>query len=186
MKHLFNRDGGAIRRAVARRVAVWRALATARRDTQRALARRGLRRVLIVCHGNIYRSPFAEAVLRDRLGADVEVRSAGFHAVADRPSPQPHVAMCQEFGVSLAAHRSRVVTDDDLAWADLIVLMDRRNWLALSGMRADPDKLVWLGALGPGRLEIADPYGLGPSAAAVIVKELNFAVRQLALRLGHG
>ena len=175
--------GNALIMALWRRIAVWRALWMARRDTERALQHGRPRKLLVVCHGNIYRSPFVEAVLEELLGPEFEVRSAGFHPVDGRRSPLPHVEMCHSFGVSLADHRSRVVSRDDLLWAELIILMDRRNWLGLAGIGADRGKLVWLGALNGDDIEIPDPYGMAPVAAEAVVRKLDAACRALVLRL---
>lgn len=162
---------------------MWRALSTARRDTERALSRGRPRKLLVVCYGNIYRSPFAQVMLTGLLGSEFEVRSSGFHPIANRASPPSHVEMCKSFGVSLTSHRSRIVSRADLDWADVVVLMDRRNWLALSSMGTDRAKLVWLGALGEGDVEILDPYDLSPADARVVVQQLDVACRGLVLRL---
>src|SRR5688572_31385329 len=124
----------AIRRILAslgRRWRAARAVAGAGAATRSRLARGAIRRVLIVCYGNIYRSAFIAEYLRKHLGERVEVRGGGFHQKVGRPSPPDHVRMCAERGVDLAGHRSRCIDAADLEWADTIVLMDRHNWLAL-------------------------------------------------------
>src|SRR5690606_11208713 len=104
-----------------------RALAQARQDSHRRLQSGPVRRVLVVCYGNIYRSPFAAVGLRQQLPADVEVRSSGFHRTAERASPDRHVQMSRGYGVELAGHRSATLTAQDLQWADFVVFMDRHN-----------------------------------------------------------
>lgn len=144
--------------AIAWRMRCQRAALTAGRHSRAVLESGSPRRLLVVCYGNIYRSPYAARLLGDRLGSAYEVRSTGFHRVADRPSPPAHVEMSLQSGVDLRAHRSTIVTAADLQWADAIVLMDRHHWQALRKLGADPEKLIWLGAL-DGGAEIADPYG---------------------------
>lgn len=155
----------------------------ARHNTQQRLARGSIRRVLVICYGNIYRSAFVGQYLLDSLRDAVEVRSAGFHPVLGRPSPPAHVEMSRQFGVDLSGHRSALVGLGDLEWADAIVLMDRHNWAALEDLGADPAKLVWLGALLPDTLEITDPYSMDPDAARVIVTRLYNAAAALAEQL---
>ena len=121
----------------------------------------------------------AEA-LRQALPGALEVRSAGFHAKTGRPSPEAHVRMSQSVGVDLSAHRSSLVSADDLAWADLIVFMDRHNWARLRELQAPEAKLLWLGGLMPGDVEIPDPYGLGPEAARAVVDRLAACTAVLA------
>jgi protein-tyrosine phosphatase len=166
-------------RAIRLRLAVRRALAAARTGSLHAVSSRPVRRVLVLCYGNIYRSPFAAEALRAAVPS-LEVRSAGFHRREGRPSPDAHVHMSGELGVDLSAHRSRVVTRDDLDWADLIVFMDRHNWAKLLELRAAPGKLVWLGALAPGDVEIPDPYGHGESEARAVIERLKACTAALA------
>ena len=164
-----------ISRAVDRRRRAAIAVARARSTTQRRLRGAAIRRVLVVCYGNIYRSPFVGESLRRQLGARIEVRTAGFHAVSGRPSPERHVQMCDRLSVPLASHRSNVITREDLEWADTIVFMDRHNWHALVTMGAERSKLVWLGALSDGPVEIADPYNMEAPAAERLLARLQAA-----------
>lgn len=90
-------------------------------------------RVLMVCMGNICRSPTAEGVLRARLAAaglegQVEVDSAGTHdyhvgAPPDHRS-QDHAA---RRGVDLSTLRARQVCAGDFERFDLLLAMDRDN-----------------------------------------------------------
>lgn len=166
-------------KAIRTRLAVRRAMASARADNARALSK-PIRRVLVMCYGNIYRSPFVAEALRAALPGQLEVRSAGFHAKTGRPSPEAHVRMSQSLGVDLAAHRSSLVSGEDLAWADLVVFMDRHNWARLRDLGAPADKLLWLGGLEPGDVEIPDPYGLDPEAARAVVDRLAACTAALA------
>jgi protein-tyrosine phosphatase len=167
------------------RIGAKRALRDARASSVRALALHGgpTARILVVCHGNIYRSPLVAARLGELLGPGRVIVSAGFHPVGDRPSPDAHIDMSRRLGVDLTQHRSRVVADADFAAADLIVLMDQRNWVSLKRAEADESKFVWLGAMGPNPMEIPDPYGLDAAAAEAIVMRLLLCTEELAKRL---
>jgi protein-tyrosine-phosphatase len=169
--------------SLGRRWRAARAVAGAGPATQARLGRGAIRRVLVVCYGNIYRSAFIAEYLRGHLGERVDVRGGGFHQKVGRPSPPDHVRMCAERGVDLAAHRSRCVDAADLEWADTIVLMDRHNWLALDAAGADPAKLVWAGILAGGPAEIVDPYGRAEGDARHIVDRLARAASELARRI---
>lgn len=124
--------------------------------------------LLVVCHGNICRSPFAAALLRQALGpVGVRVDSAGF-VRPERPAPPEAVAAAARRGVDLAGHRSRLLTPDLARAADLIVVMDpvqQRHVRERFG-RAARDLIV-LGDLDPappegGRVRtIVDPIGQG-------------------------
>ena len=134
---------------------------------------------MVVCYGNIYRSPYVAELLRERLANSVQVRSSGFHTIVDRPSPPAHVQMSGRAGVSLVRHRSSRLNSDDLAWADAIVVMDRYNWRDLRRMGADPGRLIWLGSLDGGG-EIPDPYGLPLQEAERIMQRAHRCSEALA------
>lgn len=170
--------------ALSRRMRAYVALAAARHCTRRRLKAGQIRRVLVVCYGNIYRSAFVAKCLRDALSEDVQVRDAGFHTKAGRPVPERHLKMSDRWGVSLAKHRSKVVSPEDLDWADTIILMDRHNWDSLRAMDAARSKLVWLGGLTAGPVEIKDPYNLDDKAAARIVQRMHECCVQFVRSVG--
>jgi protein-tyrosine phosphatase len=88
-------------------------------------------RVLFVCHGNIMRSPVAEAMLKRelfKLGvASLKVSSAGLHAVAGRSADPRALSVSREFGVSLVQHRSQLLTARLVDASDLVLVMDIVN-----------------------------------------------------------
>lgn len=85
--------------------------------------------ILMVCTGNICRSPMAEFLLRDRaarLRLPVQVSSAGL--VCDHEPAQPHaVDTLERVGLDLTAHRSRIIDYPILAASDLIIGMESRH-----------------------------------------------------------
>jgi protein-tyrosine phosphatase len=117
--------------------------------------------VLVVCHGNICRSPFAAARLAGELApAGVRVESAGFIG-RNRACPPEAVTAASRRGVDLAAHRSQLLTPEVARRADLIIVMDPAQGLAIRGRfgRQHRDILV-LGDLDPAPLAmrtIQDP-----------------------------
>lgn len=175
MRNWVRRAGSAI----AWRMRCWWAALGAVRHSRAALNAGSPRNIVVVCYGNIYRSPYAARLLGDRLGPAFQVRSAGFHREAGRPSLPAHVEMSLQSGVDLRAHRTAVITVDDIEWADAIVLMDRHNWQALRQRGADPARLVWLGAFDGGG-EIPDPYGLPPDDARRIMHRVHRCTEALA------
>src|SRR6266704_3753354 len=96
-----------------------------RRHVREALRRRPPpAAVLVVCHGNICRSPFAAALLAADLAArGARVESAGFIG-PNRRCPPAAVTVAARRGVDLSAHRSNLLTADLAHAADLIVVMD--------------------------------------------------------------
>ena len=129
-------------------------------------------RVLLVCMGNICRSPTAEGVLRyfiknNNLGDKVEVDSAGTHGyhVGEAPDSRTQRAAAVR-GYNLSQLRARKVARQDLDYFDLILAMDKSN---LDNLRrlATPEqqeriKLFMDYAKSFDDDEVPDPYyGLG-------------------------
>ncbi len=132
-----------------------------RRAARRRVAGLRPKRILVLCHGNICRSPFAEAALRSRLEpAVVDVSSAGF-ILPGRPAPPLALEVASERGYDLSEHRSRVVTHADVAAADLVLVMtpEQRHDVR-SRFGAPIDAVLLLGDFDPGAIErrlIRDP-----------------------------
>ena len=90
-------------------------------------------RVLMVCMGNICRSPTAEAVLRHLLKEHapelpVEVDSAGTHGYhVGEPPDRRAIAHAARRGVDLSALRARRLTADDFHQFDYVLCMDETN-----------------------------------------------------------
>ena len=178
---------GALPRALWLRLLHQWALLGARRYSTARLRVQPRRRLLVMCYGNIYRSPFVATWLGAHLADKnvFEIRSAGFHLVSARPSPREYVGLAKKYNVDLELHRSRVVTPADLEWADAIVIMDRYNWERLQpfGVKVQ-DKIVWLGAFAEGGpIEIEDPYALPAARVQAIVEQMRNAAEGLTQQL---
>ncbi|HLW35350.1 MAG TPA: serine hydroxymethyltransferase [Chthoniobacterales bacterium] len=73
-----------------------------------------MKNVLFVCTGNICRSPIAEGLFRHLIGnrKDIEVGSAGVHAVRGQPPSLYAVQVCEADGVDISDQRSQPLTAD--------------------------------------------------------------------------
>lgn len=85
--------------------------------------------ILVICVGNICRSPTAEYVLKEKLAnkPGVNVSSAGLGALVNKPVDPTALAIMQEHGIDASAHRARQVTTDMLAGADLVLAMEPKH-----------------------------------------------------------
>ncbi|MCH2021415.1 MAG: low molecular weight phosphotyrosine protein phosphatase [Saprospiraceae bacterium] len=87
---------------------------------------------LMVCLGNICRSPLAEGILKTKVkeaGLDWEVDSAGtssYH-VGDLPDRRS-IGVAQSHGLDITYQRSRQFTLQDLDYFDVVYVMDTQNY----------------------------------------------------------
>ena len=144
------------------------------------------RNVLFLCYGNICRSPLAELIARDALRGH-DVASAGFHMTVDRPSPDHMKRAALKLDVDMDSHRSRKVTQQDIDRADLVLVMDWKNYTQL--IRAFPEakaKSTFLGLFAPSpAIEIDDPYEFTGERVDQIADQIKLSTIGLADALGR-
>lgn len=85
--------------------------------------------ILVVCTGNICRSPMAEGLLRQRIlrrsgKPTVRVHSAGTHGLDGEPAAPLAVQAADEMGIDISAHRARSLDREMARRADLILVME--------------------------------------------------------------
>jgi protein-tyrosine phosphatase len=129
-------------------------------------------RVLVVCMGNICRSPMAEGLLRKRLGGQplpftVHVESAGTHGFHAGAAPDDRAqAAARRRGVNISGLRARAVQAEDFGEFDLILAMDEDNEAHLREMAGDEHRhkiRLFLASTDDGRRRsVPDPYYGGP------------------------
>ena len=79
-------------------------------------------RILVVCTGNICRSPVAEAFLRQQL-PKCQVSSAGLGALEGKPVASFARQLAEADGLDVAHHQARQLSDTMIQKADLILVM---------------------------------------------------------------
>ena len=139
--------------------------------------------ILVLCHGNICRSPLVESCLKELLPPDrFAIRSSGFIPRTLRQSPREYARLAKKEGVDLSAHRSALVNEGDLSWADLVVIMDEGNNRELSDF--DPSALVKAVRLGAwsheAGIDIPDPYGEPESKMVRIIHQMKESCENLS------
>jgi protein-tyrosine phosphatase len=129
-------------------------------------------KILMVCLGNICRSPLAEGILQNKVrkaGLDWIVESAGTNGYHDGEAPHRlSQKVARANGIEICDQRSRRITPDDFAKFDKIYAMsadviDDMKWIAKNKYDASRVDLL-MNELKPGRnLDIPDPwYGPEP------------------------
>lgn len=118
-----------------------------------------LNKVLVVCVGNLCRSPMAEALLRQRARSlDLQVTSAGVNACNGEPMAPLAKAVLQDHKVPTHAHHARQVTLEMLHWANLILLMEQQQEQRILQVAPEVRGKAFLIGKWQNELEIADPF----------------------------
>ncbi|HVM20404.1 MAG TPA: low molecular weight protein-tyrosine-phosphatase [Egibacteraceae bacterium] len=149
-------------------------------------------RILVVCLGNICRSPLAEVALRQEIAAagmtdDVSVDSAGTGDwnVGKPPNDRMRRAAAA-VGLALEG-TARQIAQDDLAHSDLILVMDEANLRDVRALAPDDATRakvhLFLDYAGQGPLEVPDPYYGEDEGFDEVVAVVRPAARAIVERL---
>jgi protein-tyrosine phosphatase len=82
-----------------------------------------MKSILVVCIGNICRSPMAEGMLADALPG-TQVRSAGLGALIGMPADPTAVHLMQERGIDISAHRAAQLNRQMCLDSEIVLVMD--------------------------------------------------------------
>jgi protein-tyrosine phosphatase len=116
-------------------------------------------RILIVCVGNICRSPTAEFIFREKLKhRDIHVSSAGLRALVGRPMDDHAMQILKERGIDAAEHRARQLDPSMLRQADLVLAMEREHLAAVSRMAPEASGKMFLLDKWHDASDVPDPY----------------------------
>lgn len=117
-------------------------------------------RILLVCVGNICRSPTAEYLLRHRLDTvQATISSAGLGALEDHPMDATAATLLRENGIDGSAHRGRQLQPSMLREADLVLVMEKTHAARIARIAPEASGKVMLLGKWLGEREIPDPYG---------------------------
>lgn len=147
-----------------------------------------MQRILIVCTGNICRSPLAEAVLRHKIQtagrqADIVVDSAGTHGyhVGERPDPRT-LKIADMNGIPTTGITARKVHNSDFEDFDLILGMDEGHVRHLKNISSGDyhHKIhLFMDYAGQGAIDVPDPYYGGFEGFEEIFEMIERAAKNL-------
>jgi protein-tyrosine-phosphatase len=157
-----------------------------RRAAERLLENAQPHSILFICQGNICRSPFAAAAFRRLVPVtfsnSTSVSSAGFIGPG-RPSPEHALTTARARGIDMSAHRSRIITSENLRAADLVVVMSRAQRRGISSRVNRRVPIIVLGDLDPQPITqrtIVDPWEGPPEMFEDSYDRINRCVIELA------
>lgn len=147
-------------------------------------------KVLMVCLGNICRSPLAEGILKSKVDiSKIEVDSAGtggWH-VGQQPDERS-IKVARKNGLDITYQRGRKFSTYDFEQFDHIFVMDNSNYsdvIQLANTDAERKKVqLILDELFPGEnVDVPDPYYGGGQGFENVYKMLDEACDKIAARL---
>ena len=147
-------------------------------------------KILMVCLGNICRSPLAEGILRSKLPEDkfyIDSAGTASYHVGSKPDIRS-IKVAKKYGIDLSTIKSRAFRVSDFDLFDHIFVMDQSNLenvLNLARHKNDTLKVsLILNEIAPNEnLEVPDPYYGNDQGFEIIYELLNEACNKLFIRL---
>jgi len=136
-----------------------------------------IKHILVVCVGNICRSPMAEALLRSALRdqGDFTVESAGLGALVGHPADDKALELMGEINEDVSEHRARQIHPDMVKKADLVLVMEAGHKRSID--IADSTARGKVSRLGEWQdRDIGDPYRQPKTAFADALQEIQEGV----------
>lgn len=146
-------------------------------------------RILMVCLGNICRSPLAEGILRsmtDPGSVDIDsAGTAGYHVGS--PPDGRSIEVARKYGIDISRQRCRKFQEQDLERFDIIYAMDRANFNHIKGMTTSREQRAKVKLLleetSTETKEVPDPYYGGEEGFEEVYNLLTAACEALSRRL---
>ena len=147
-------------------------------------------RILMVCLGNICRSPLAEGILKAKVDNDsvfIDSAGTGGYHVGELPDKRS-IAVARKYGLDISDQRCRKFSVNDFDDFDLIYVMDnsnRRDVLALARTNEDTEKVkMILNEIFPNEnVDVPDPYYGGEFGFESVYEMLEKACAVIAQKV---
>ena len=140
--------------------------------------------ILVVCTGNICRSPMGERLLRQQLPGR-QVTSAGIFGLEGCPADAAAQAVAWRHGISLEGHVARKVTRSLLQKSDLILVMEPKHLRFIATMAPETRGKSLLFGQWLETKDIPDPYHKSREAFEYVFNQLGKASQEWARRLSQ-
>lgn len=140
-----------------------------------------IKRVLVVCIGNICRSPMAEGLLKNSL-PNVQISSAGLGALVGHGADPIALSLMTEAGIDIGAHRARSLTDQIARDADLILVMDEQQKQQIAQQYPYTRGKVFRLAEAA-KQDIPDPYRQSPEVFQSVFAQIRSGVNEWTKRI---
>lgn len=146
-------------------------------------------KVLMVCLGNICRSPLAEGILKSKVSKNIKVDSAGTAAWHSGNLPDKRsIAVAKIHGIDLTDQRARQFLVEDFDRFDYIYVMEKSNYVNVCKLAPNIEAIdkveLILNESHPGKdLEVPDPYYGGDDGFENVFQMLDEACNRIKDKL---
>ncbi|MFY1046568.1 low molecular weight protein-tyrosine-phosphatase [Chryseobacterium sp. GP-SGM7] len=147
-------------------------------------------KILMVCLGNICRSPLAEGIMRSKLPGNFFVDSAGTIDMHKGNQPDKRsVKTALKYGIDISKQASRPITKEDLNYFDKIYCMDLSNFKNVISLAQNEEQrgkislLMEAAELNHASGEVPDPYWNGIDGFEKVYHQLDEACEKIAEKL---
>ena len=141
------------------------------------------KKILVVCVGNICRSPIGEVLLQKHL-PHLEVNSAGIAALVGKPADPNSQAVALKDDIDLSQHIAQKLTSEMIAEHDLILVMEKGHIKAVTNLSPAARGKTMLFAQWNGQKEIPDPYRQSLEAFEFVYELMSESAEKWAEKLG--
>lgn len=139
--------------------------------------------ILVICTGNLCRSPIAERLLLKALPEKV-IASAGLEALVGHPADATASRVAAAKGISLEGHRARNFNMAEANQYDLLLVMETKQLEKISMLAPELRGKVMLLGRWNGNREIPDPYKKSEAAFESVFNLIAQACDQWVQKLG--
>ncbi|TQI79805.1 protein-tyrosine phosphatase [Serratia fonticola] len=135
--------------------------------------------ILVVCVGNICRSPTGERLLK-KLLPHKNIGSAGLGALVGKPADESAIDIANQNGLSLDGHKGRQLTAPMCRSYDLILVMEKGHIDAVCRLAPEVRGKTMLFGHWLGQKDIVDPYRQSSEAFKFVYQLLNESAQKWA------
>ncbi|MEA5206378.1 arsenate reductase/protein-tyrosine-phosphatase family protein [Enterobacter mori] len=139
--------------------------------------------ILVICTGNICRSPLGERLLRQCI-SDMKIDSAGTHGLVGCPADTRAEKIALSHGLSLNGHVSRKIDLEMVGRYDLILAMGPKHINHVTTLAPEARGKTLLFGQWIGEQEIPDPFARNLQTFEHVYHLLSQASQEWAKRLG--
>lgn len=141
-------------------------------------------KILMVCLGNICRSPLAEGILRSKLDSNFIIDSAGTGGWHAGESPDKRsIETAKQYNIDISNQRARKFSIADFDLFDYIYVMDKSNYKDVINLAPDEAAKAKVALILGNSKEVPDPYYGGQEGFENVYYLLDQACEEIAKNL---